>query len=370
MATTNDLTLYLGAASDFVEPGMYGEFSEWISELAERVHLSDYPTDEQVDEAWVSTDRWGHGEHIFWSVLGPSEWDKDGFFPNPKGSSDIAAELVVTTMPPVAGNEDEVKTIVFSGAELTDNGMPRFLSLTHNSLCYYEVWLGKTFFWQCDSSSFKEADLEDEYYYSQDVGGVTWAAETRKEYLDSLGIKNKPWKLLEREKTEKFGCLVERCSPAHPDARAIARSPLLSWRTAVNRTRRAETLRRREQALVRAGGKRRTIPVRLGAPATEARRQPPAPAAAPAAAPRFCLHVAREEDMPSGHRINLDGPDGNVMSIMARLLRNYPGMRTTVEAMLSETYEQVVRTASMMLGKTTFFTRDRDLAERINRLRE
>ncbi len=74
--------------------------------------------------------------------------------------------------------------------------------------------------------------------------------------------------------------------------------------------------------------------------------------------------------MPSGHRINLDGPDGNVMSIMARLLRNYPGMRTTVEAMLSETYEQVVRTASMMLAKTTFFTRDRDLAERINRLRE
>lgn len=70
--------------------------------------------------------------------------------------------------------------------------------------------------------------------------------------------------------------------------------------------------------------------------------------------------------MPSGDRIDLDGPAGNPLAIMARLLRCYPGMKTTIEGMLEFPYEKVVRTASMMLGKTKFFTKDRELAERIN----
>lgn len=78
------------------------------------------------------------------------------------------------------------------------------------------------------------------------------------------------------------------------------------------------------------------------------------------------MYAPREEDMPSGSRIDLDGPEGNAIAIITRLLRCYPGMKTTIEGMLALPYETVVLTASMMLGKTKFFTKDRELAERIN----
>ena len=42
-------------------------------------------------------------------------------------------------------------------------------------------------------------------------------AETRKDYLDSVGGTS-PWKLLKREVDR--GCLVDADSPAHPDKEA------------------------------------------------------------------------------------------------------------------------------------------------------
>ena len=86
-------------------------------------------------------------------------------------------------------------------------------------------------------------------------------------------------------------------------------------------------------------------------------------AAAPA---ERVVYAPREEDMPSGDRIDLDGPEGNPIAILARLLRCYPGMKTTIEGMIKLPYEKVVQTASVMLCKTKFFTKDRELAQRIN----
>lgn len=87
---------------------------------------------------------------------------------------------------------------------------------------------------------------------------------------------------------------------------------------------------------------------------------------AAAAASRICVYISRDEDMPSGHRVNLDGPEGNPFRIMGRVLRLYPDKKDIMEGMIGETYEQVVRVASAMLPKTTFYTRDRGLAGRIN----
>ena len=78
------------------------------------------------------------------------------------------------------------------------------------------------------------------------------------------------------------------------------------------------------------------------------------------------VYAPREEDMPSGIRVDLDGPQGNSIAIMSRLYRRFPGMKTMIEGMLELPYEKVVRMASVMDSKTKFFTRDRELAERIN----
>lgn len=361
-----DLTLYVGSADDFVEQERYNEFSEWIRELGEdNIMLLDYPSDEQVDEAWVSTDQWGGGAHLFWSVGDPVGADDDGLL------GKRACELVVTTKPP-RPEAKGVKTIVVTTAEMTTNGLPRFLTLIADTVSYYEVWMGKTLFWRCD---YGGQDVEDK---EQESGIITWAAETRKEYLDSVGV-DKPWKPLVREL--QFGGLVDPDSPAHPRAEARERRRgLAAWRFAINKERREATLRkRRETARARAraasatpraaGGKRRAPEHRrLGAAVAEegrASRQPTGPEPASAAA-RLCLYVSRGEDMPGGHRIDLDGPDGNVFSIMARLIRNFPDQKETIEGLCGETYEQAVRVASAMLPKTTFFTRDSRLAGRIN----
>jgi len=89
-------------------------------------------------------------------------------------------------------------------------------------------------------------------------------------------------------------------------------------------------------------------------------------AAAVAAPVQYVVYAPGEQDMPPGVRIDLDGPEGNPVAILSRLLREYPGMKTTIEGMLQLPYEKVVRTASMMLGKTKLFTKDQELAKRIN----
>ena len=362
-----ELTLYVGSACDFVEQERYDEFSEWICELGEdEIMLLNYPSDEQVDDAWVSTDQWGGGEHLFWSVGNAVEPDGDGLL-----GAEGMCELVVTTKPPRPDAEG-VKTIVVTDAEMTENGRPRFLTLIADTVSYYEVWMGKTLFWRCDYGHYGVEDKEEE------SGIITWAAETRKEYLDSVEV-DKPWKPLAREL--QFGGLVDPDSPAHPRGEARRRRrELVAWRFAINKERREATLRKRREtareraraasAAPRAAGGKRRAPEhrRLGAAVAEegrATRQPTGPEPASAAA-RLCLYVSRGEDMPSGHRIDLDGPDGNVFSIMARLIRNFPGQKEMIEGLSSETYEQVVRVASAMLPKTTFFTRDGGLAGRIN----
>lgn len=213
------LQLYFGDATDFIPSDRYEEFSDWLGEMAEETCVLDNPDDAQVAGAWVQTDRWGDdGEHLYWSCVAPAKTDGDGLF----GQRSVA-EVVVTTKPPLPGKS--AKRFEVCDREMTEDGWPRFLALTADTIHYYEVWLGKTLLWRSDYGQHENED-DDEVYRKQDREIVTWLAETRKEYLESVGASS-PWKLLKREVDR--GCLVDAESPAHPDREAEADEAFCKW---------------------------------------------------------------------------------------------------------------------------------------------
>ena len=254
-----------------VEKDRYDDFSYWVTDLGEdKIMGLDFATDEEVDDAWVETDEWGGGMHLFWS---------------PGGSHDVVehglrhdCEVVVTTKPP-CHNDRNFTTIVVTKAEQTKNGHPRFLTLLGDSLHYYEVWMGKTFFWRADPGPVHDIDIQEEYR-EEDSEVITECAEIRKRYLDSMGIY-KPWTLLGLERA-LGGCMIDPKSPAHPvnEEAQRRRRELAAWRFAINKKKRKETLRAQAAAsYLRATGGKRRVPdfPRVGAAAEgRATRQQPA----------------------------------------------------------------------------------------------
>lgn len=244
---------YVSRKEDWCGEDHDHEFDGFVDELTDATLQADGIDRADVASCWAQCPLQGNDQVMMWACLPPPDIDQ-----GLEGYGD--AIILSTRIPPLA--DEDCKTIEFAPEELTEDGWPVFNVNYCYNLGFYEAHVGRTMLFRTDDSGsafdgFPRDELPPDYSEC-----ATEVAEERLMFMDRVNL---PTKWIQLSYEEEFGSIIDPHSWIW-DWDWNRRKNLIRFRFAVNKRRRAETLRKR------AAGKRRNLAARSNPGGNQGRR--------------------------------------------------------------------------------------------------